>query len=166
MLFVFDTSLTDYLFQPVPPAVLAGLDALAAGFREGKHIIAGPLPTLNALLRIENIQPNTRAALKVVRDRFPQLMALPAQYGCYAMVLPHNSGGIRRTVLSGRQVIEVPISHFSDTSKIQKTVVLGENIKDADLAVLMAQFYRSQNRAFRSIPIRSESRGGGGRQSC
>lgn len=162
MLFVLDSSLSDYAFQPVPPAVLTGLDTLAMGFREGKHIIAGPLPTLNALLRIGNLEPKTKAALQLARERFPQLMALPAQYGCYAIVLPHNAGAIRRTNNGGRQIIEIPIGHFSDSSKIQKSVVLGENINDADLAILMAEFYRSQSRVFRSIPIRHESRGGGG----
>jgi len=162
MLFVLDSSLSTYAFQNVPPEVVTGLDTLAMGFREGKHIVAGPLPTLNALLRIGNLEPKTKAALRFARDRFPELMALPAQFGCYAVVVPHSAGGIRKTSNGGRQVVEIPIGHFSDSSRIQKTVVLGENINDADLAVLMAEFFRSQKRAFRSIPIRHESRGGGG----
>jgi hypothetical protein len=162
MLFVLDSSLSSYAFQVVPQSVLTGLDTLAVGFREGKHIIAGPLITLNALLRIENLQPSTKIALKSVREQFPQLMALPGQYNCYALIMPDNAGGLRRTVVAGKHVLEIPISHFSDSSKIQKTVILGENIKDADVAILMAEFYRSQSQYLKSVPIRPDSRSGGG----
>jgi hypothetical protein len=162
MLFVLDTSLSGFAFQRnLPSSVLTGLDMLTLGFREGRHILAGPRQTLDALLKINGLQPNTRVALRMAKERFPQLMALPAQYEHYVMVMPDSSGPLRRVQYGGRQVTEAPISHFSNSGKIQNVVVLGEHAKDAEITMLMARFYKSRNR-LNGIPVRPDLRCGAG----
>jgi hypothetical protein len=162
MLFYLDAGLEIYASRgDVPRSVVLGLDILALGFREGKHIVSASLPTLNALLKVRGLQVQTIEALKVARDKFSQLMSLVGSYNQYVKVVSGNAGVINRLNAGDKTVIEIPIDFFSDSKKIQKTVVLGEHLVDAEIAVLMAKYYCHRNR-LSSVPIQPDPRCGGG----
>ena len=162
MLIVLDPSLSSYAFQrAVPQSVVTGLDMIALGFREGRHILAGPPQTLNALIALPQLQPLTKSALRTVRERFSELMGLPGKFSTFVTVFPHDVGSIRRIVQGNKNILEIPISHFSHSSKVQDTILLTEHLDDASIAGSMARFYRA-NASLGHLPIACEPRCGGG----
>jgi hypothetical protein len=162
MLIVLDPSLSSYAVQgEIPQSVITGLDMISLGFREGRHILAGSPRTLNALIALPQLQPLTKSALRTARDRFSELMGLPGKFSTFVSVFPHDFGSIRRVIQSQKTILEVPISHFSHSGKVQDTILLTEHLDDAAIAAMMARFYRA-NASLGHLPIVCEPRGGGG----
>lgn len=159
MLMLLDASLATH-GGPNAPAIGKALDTLALGFREGKHIIAAAPATIDALLRIEGLQSNTRSALLTIKERFPQLMALPGQLSSYALITSDQSP-IERKLIAGKDVVQIPISFFTDSSKVQTTILLTEHLDDGSIAKEMGRYYRSSIK-LNMLPIRCEIRCGAG----
>ncbi|MGA2788645.1 MAG: hypothetical protein ABSF60_14075 [Verrucomicrobiota bacterium] len=130
-------------------------------FREGRHILAGTPATLNSLLSLHQLQPITKTALRIARERFSELMGLPGRFSAFVTIFPDQAGSVRRLVQGNKSILEVPISHFSHSGKIQDTILLTEHLADASIAKQMAYIYRSDAK-LPFIPISCELRCGGG----
>lgn len=162
MLFYLDESLNSYKNGNLKliEKVIDGFDNLATSRREGKHQLLGDISVLRYLSNFEPLSKKSKGIYNFLSTNFSTTSGLQHQIDCYLRIVDHSKPFIVNTNGSKR-IIQVPISHFSDTETIQKTILLSENEIDA-------QIYESIGRtsAFEcnigNIVLRLDPIGGGG----
>jgi hypothetical protein len=157
MLLVLHDSLAKALDQNT---VLEALEMIALARREGKHLVFAKRDVLKSLLNCAELSKRTRQV-------YLKLYAQLAEMQVYLQTLSRRVEVIALdTGLSSRlekhcKVISVPARYFSNSSLIQKTILLTENLDDATLYQTITQIYLKWKK-LKKIAILFEAYAGGG----
>ena len=164
MLLYIDESLLDIVQDGASDEDIEAISNIAQAKREGKHLLTGDRNTLDRLaqwsaLHSMHSKVYRKAATVTQLTQMRQLIEhLPVH-----VRIVHNT--IRQSPYQQPQkpVIEVPLSHFRDTSTIQSTILLSEGSDDAILYEAMGRCFRWMKH-LRTLKIQTERRLGGGSQ--
>ena len=158
MLLVLDDSLnnkTEEFFENAAPAI----ENIATAAREGKHILSGNRELLQRLSKLSCISRISSASIKKCQEQMPEYANLKNIASDYVQVMP--DGNDRINIIGGQRIINIPLQKFTDTSMIQESVLIGENLIDCEFYKIVAEVYSSKNNLGR-LKIRHEGRLGGG----
>ncbi len=162
MLLVLNDSLHTCIGDPVSEGRLSNaLETIANAYREGKHVVLASSKTLDVLLARLDINSKARAIFTKIKNEMPLYGAFQREVSRYVLV----SSSPRKTIIkSGNQnILQLPFYLFEDSSAVQKTVLLAENLIDSYYYVKFAQLFASR-RGLRGFRTNAQCRGGGGSQ--
>jgi hypothetical protein len=106
------------------------LEYLALGSAEGSHRISGTRQVLTNLSGNTVLHTKTRKVFERAAARVAQEGRLQYQLTVYGQV-EAGSGLPTSTTVGTKRVITFPLRWFNDSTKVQITVLLGENLSDA-----------------------------------
>ncbi len=158
MLFVLHDTLndkTDDFFESIATAI----ENIATAAREGKHILVGSRELLQRLSGLSFISPANLASIRKCREQAPEYGNLKHSASDFVQVMPDGEATV--DIVNGQRVITVPIRKFADTSMIQETILIGENLLDIRFYKIVARVYASKNKMGK-MKIRSDGQFGGG----
>lgn len=162
MLFQLDDSLAGLFTgqQAPPPKVLDGISLLAHSRRTGCHLVVGSRGVLSALAATAHLGSRDRAVFQHLLSRFSTISPLRSFPAVYIEVVPSQVKPI--SILRGGQVaIQMPIEALDSIPFVGPTVLLGENIDDANLMAIVGESWL-HHKGVSGIAIRCSTRGGGG----
>ena len=164
MLLYIDESLLDIVQDGASNEDIEAISNIAQAKREGKHLLTGHRNTLERLAQWSALLPMHSEVYRkaVTATQLTQMRQLIEHLPVHVRIV-HNT--IRQSPYQQPQkpVIEVPVSHFRDTSTIQPTILLSEGSDDAILYEAMGRCFRWMKH-LRTLKIRTERRLGGGDQ--
>ena len=161
MLIVLHDSLRE-LLQPDPQdQMVAALEHLASCCREGKHLLHGELQLLKALARYDPLSKPGRGLYKRLLNDATMAASLLDSFGVRIVVV--NKPETHFTLpTEDRALFEVPLQYFKDSTKVQETVLLGENLNDAKFYHYLAHTALRKRTTTTTLHIECDTRGGGG----
>lgn len=119
---------------------ITALENLATARREGKHLIVGKHSTMKELAHWGQLTPRASELYRQASNNATQEMGLAGRLHTIVKVACDGVAP-RLDMLGSRQVIVLPLRHFSDSGSIQPTRLLGENVVDARLYKILAEYY-------------------------
>ena len=140
--------------------IIDALENLAILLREGKHILHASLATARYFAEAAELSSRARGAYKYVQQMYSQQGSLKYELNYFITVVPAEESLSVKRINEWQIQLNVPIVKYADTSLIQETIVLGENILDAEFYNIIAQVYLS--RVGLRLPLRMEKQLGGG----
>jgi hypothetical protein len=163
MLYVIEASVANYFAGGgVEERDLHAIDYLTMAVAEGNHRIGGLRSTLTALANYQQFTQRARSVLSRAAQQSAQYGRLPTQLTVVGRVI---AGGTSTTpthrVVGNRREIVFPLRWFDRSAKIQPTVLLGENLYDVDVLLLIARTVLA-TADFGYLPLNYLRRGGGG----
>jgi hypothetical protein len=163
MLFVLHESLQQYLEGSgvERERAIVALENIATGRREGKHLLFATYETFTSLVQWSELSERARATYKRSRDRLPQKRTLRQNLVRRIEIVADSYGALLARTEGSTKVIQVPIHYFHDSSLVQQTVLLAENLRDANLYEKMARV-SALVLGLGPINVRAEHVGGGG----
>ena len=158
MLLLLHDTLTDQSDDFFQNSALA-IENIAISAIEGKHILIGNRELLNRIAQFPFISRLSSASIMKCKQQLPEYARLQhlasdfiqISHDCHAHV----------TVSNNQRIINLPIKSFNDSSIIQETILLGENLIDSTFFEIVAETFAFINK-FGSLKLRSEKRLGGG----
>jgi len=158
MLFVLNDELLhkdDEFFHNVAQA----LENMATGAREGKHILIGNRSLLLRLSQLPFISRLSSASISKCKEQLPEYAQLKEITSDFVEVIPEGHAHVLN--IDHRRIINLPIHLFSDSSIIQETILLGENLLDSNFYRIVADAYIFLNN-LNALKLRYDNRLGGG----
>ncbi len=154
--------LAEDLKPPLDGHELEVVDQICAVRRYGDNVLMGKPRLLRALAECEGLGLRARALLEQVADRQTQKQGLLRLVRRRVRIC-RIPGEVREDV-RGAKVVDIGVAHIRELATMSKTVVLGENRRDAQLAEQMARYYLATIRkdVQGGMTLSCELRGGGG----
>jgi hypothetical protein len=135
------------------------IENIAIAAREGKHILLGSRDLLQRLSTLSCISAGSAASIKKCKEQVPEYANLKKVVSDYVQIMPDGDDMIN--IVNKQRIINVPLRKFTDTSLIQESVLIGENLIDCDFYKIVAEVYASNNK-LGTLKICYEGRLGGG----
>lgn len=139
---------------------VTGLEYIALGYREGKHLLFADRPLLRLLSSHSELDSRAKASFRRLLEKLPQMGAV-RQMPAYRVEVVDSSRPLEASGTGSVKVIRVPITHFRDSCNIQETILLAENDRDVQFYKTLARVYARVNK-LGNIQIRARGVGGGG----
>ena len=142
MLYVINEVISDHFASGRATAAdVNGIEHLTMGVAEGSHRIGGPRKTLQRLAENIVIPERARRVFARAAGRVSEEGRLRYQLPTYGLVVTGRGPGSRVTSRhDGRQrVVEFPLPWFVDSTRAQRTALLGENFTDVNVLEIMAR---------------------------
>jgi hypothetical protein len=163
MLLYLDRSLEDCLDSSGVDRedAVEGLEKIAMGRAEGKHLVLGEASTLSALATWEDLSERYRKVYSRILGKLPTTGSIRRKLPYRVDVVGHQPTELTLKESESQTIIQVPIRYFRDSGLVQETILLAENRRDAEVYKRMARV-NIKLRRWATIPIRLETRPGGG----
>jgi hypothetical protein len=166
MLFVVDRSLAEVLDASSRPhqAIVDAVSNLALARREGKHLLFADRETLRACAESPWLSERAHRVYSHLLNNLPQMKTYLENLSRRVEILAQD-GVIESRTEAGCTVIRISASYLSDSSVVQTSVLLCENLTDT-------RFYRQLGEVWRhwsklgNVIIRCEPHGGGGQTTA
>ena len=157
MLFFLDDSIqADF----EDPSLCDAIENLALTHREGKHILSSSRGVINGILENLTLSERTKSVLISIRNELPQYGKFNEALKRYILIVSKTE--VNRSIERDNQfVLKISYDKFRDSATIQKTILLAEDIKDADFYKIVGKVYAYENN-FRGVMLTAQTRGGGG----
>lgn len=159
LIWIKDESVAD-LASGSKQTILA-LEYLATAHREGKHIIAGNRNTLETIVASDNIDDKTKAVYNRLISNATELWNIRNKLSAYIEVIGKEINAEIDTS-TDKYIIRLPITFFRDSCNIQKTLLLCENLSDAEFYRFIGTAYKHHISVERYLSIDFEALLGGG----
>jgi hypothetical protein len=151
------TELQDTFFQEFKEA----LENVVRAHREGKHIVSGSRQVLERLLALDFLSNESAAMLRQLKNNLPQTGNLPNQLARHVRIIPSMRDECAVIINSHIVALHVPLAKFNDTSTIQESILLSENLTDTYFYEIVANVY-AWNKNLSGLKTRINKIGGGG----
>jgi hypothetical protein len=162
MLFVLDETVETCLSQERGPSIHSeGIDILCRAAFEGKHLLTGHRLVLRSLSANTNLQAASRVTLAAALSSVENDLALKNDVSVFARVEGTDEDSPRSERAVAQRMIRIPLKWIDDTSKVQATVILGENLVDAEVIELIVAVARHLDGGL-ALPIKARRMSGGG----
>ncbi len=161
MLFCIESDVQDLLVKdPTPSESSHAVDLLCLSASEGKHRVTARRDILRSLSVNPALQTKSRAVLANALSFVESDLALQRTVSVFGSV---SLGGynVRAEIVNGQRIIRIPLKWIDDSLKVQATILLGENLIDAELLEKLVAVVRHIDDSL-SLPIRARLQGGGG----
>ncbi|SFJ22450.1 hypothetical protein SAMN05216206_3743 [Pseudomonas guineae] len=165
MFIYLDSSISNCLNSPVHHNIIDGIQGLAFMLRSGVHLVSGDRNTLTAISNLEEISSSARASFKRAVARHAQANSVLNHMSTYVLV-DYGRAEITSSVENGTKVIKIPISNFSSIIAQISTEVVYEDINDAVIYNIVAQWYSETILNNPHLRIKSKPVQGGGSRTC
>ncbi len=111
------------------------------GVAEGSHRIGGSRKTLQALAGQAGLPERARQVFARAVNRVSQEGGLRYSLSAYGVVVsgPGAGSALTSDTQGSQRVIRFPLRWFDISAKVQPTVLLGENLSDVSVLVMMAR---------------------------
>jgi hypothetical protein len=131
---------------------------IAQAAREGKHIVSGDRSVMKLLATSSILDDFHRSIYYTINNNLQELNSIRKQLGIYVRVIKTKEQNLN----TSQNIVEITldISDFDNSSLIQRTILLGENPKDARIYKKIAESYTKENRL--TIKISCTEMSGGG----
>jgi hypothetical protein len=144
----------------IKATLLVGLENLATGRREGKHLLFSDRETLSQLATCSELSSAARQVYRKTYERAAELGGERNFFRFQATVMALDQGIYQEP--DGELVkIFIPISFFQDSFSIQPTFLLAENMIDAEVYKIIGSVWIAINKKL-NLKIICESKPGGG----
>jgi hypothetical protein len=162
MLFHIEESVSDLISSGNPTQQdFDALVYLALASSEGNHRITGSRRALRQLAEAQSIGLSQRKAFERVASRVAQEGHLFHQLPTVGRIIA-DSQAIPSAANSGkRRIITLPLRWFDDSSKIQPTILLAENLSDVRVLMMIGEAGTILN-SFGHLPLKHFPISGGG----
>lgn len=118
------------------------INIIARGRKEGKHLIISSRENISFLLESELLNKTSSSVFSRVFSNITQYGYITNYVSHIIDILPHSCD---YSYIEGNpSIVKLPIEHFADTSSIQSTLLLTENLDDANLYKAIAGYYMSK----------------------
>jgi hypothetical protein len=134
------------------------LENIATCFRAGKHLVTGSRGVLEFIIDNYDSAPRTIAAFKQMKNEIPQLGLLSETMSYIMEVVPV---GLGIEEIYGKKILKMPLTNLHNSSVLEPTQVIGEDLTDLEFYSLVASAFLYRNR-MPSVKIRHEPVNGGG----
>lgn len=162
MLFRLDGSVADALESAaVTASQIEALNYVVNGASEGSHRVSGKRSVLSRLASVERLWPRTRETLKRAADRYSQDGDLLNRLGVIGDVVAPGGNAPTSRLSGDQRIITFPLGWFDATSKIQPTILLGENLSDVGVFAKIGEVGTVLAK-LSYLPVVFEERQGGG----
>lgn len=139
--------------------VVNALENLALARREGKHSVISDRETLSKLYQCPNLSKRAKDLYLYLFHHFTQFKIIRSTVKKYVEVTNINDAKLRTTL--DQEIIQVPPSFFKDSTTIQKTILLCENLQDCFFYEYIAKVCKLWKN-HKNIYLSCEYHGGGG----
>jgi hypothetical protein len=162
MLFVIDQSV-EQLFASgsAGPLDVDGIDCLAMGVAEGSHRIIGSRQVLTNLSGQVAFQRKTRNVFQRALGRVAEEGKLKALLNVYGRIQAGPAAIPVSKTINNQREITFPLRWFDQSSKVQRTILLGEHLSDAHVLQKVAEAGAALAN-LNHLPIRCRPNLGGG----
>jgi hypothetical protein len=140
LIWINDESIAD-LATGSNQTILA-LEHLATAYREGKHIVLGKRNTLETIVASGKIESKATIVYNELIAKLPELFNIRSELSTYVEVIGKESA-LKIDRSHGKNIIRLPVTFFSDSYNLQKTLLLCENSKDGDFYEFIGMAYMS-----------------------
>jgi len=162
MLFLLDDGLLECLDDAADADLVRNaVEFLSLAHREGKHILTGSREILEDILAKCSLRQRDAAMLERIRNERSQYGHFHLSVNRYVRVVRRAATHIQEN--GSQRIIYISLDKLQDSSTVQKTILLAENLLDTDLYLLFAKVYMSHAR-MKTLQVVAEQRGGGGSQ--
>ena len=161
MLLILDNSLSVGLENGGGDLISTSVELLSLIHREGKHIVSGRRPVLESILSQCLLSAKAKATLKKIRNEVTQYLLLQGAVNRYMRVVYKATKAVEER--GDQRILHVPVSQLQDSSTLQETILLAENLRDTKLYLHCGQVYKAHLR-MKALRVTAETRGGGGSQ--
>lgn len=159
MLFLLDSSLIE--IDPESDTLNRALTALLLSYQSGHHMLFMEMADLRALrVKLDpSLSSSGRKALQTLYNKLPVYKQAISKISTFVIVyLPKDGENI---ATRDGNVWKVPLTYFSPG--LLQSTILGENDRDAELYILLANQYRLNEKLFLfNVSARPRSGGGSG----
>jgi hypothetical protein len=138
---------------------ISAIENMATAANEGKHILIGRRDLFERLSNLSFISSRSSASYKKCKEQLPEYANLKSITSDYIQVIPDGNDTIN--IVDGQRIINIPLGRFTDTSMIQESVLLCENLIDCDFYQIVAKVYALKKK-LGTLKMRYEGRLGGG----
>ncbi|MCP4373882.1 MAG: hypothetical protein GY797_38135 [Deltaproteobacteria bacterium] len=161
MLFVLDDSLIPSLTQPNTDRHLIGvLDDLARLRRDGKHLVFGSRNIFEALIKCSTLDESSLAVYRKIFSKLPGLHSLTRMMFRRIEIIHSSYPPLIENHYEGK-VFKIPFHLFTDISYFSRSILLAENLNDAQIYIHIANTYLVMNK-MGVIKLHYALQGGGG----
>ena len=161
MFLYLDSTLSSCLNSPIPHNIIDGIQCLALMLRSGAHLVSGDRNTLAAIANLEEISSSARAVFRRAVARHAQANSVLEHVSTYALVYFGNDE-LTSSVTNGKKVIKIPISRIPNLIAQISTEIVYEDINDATIYNIVAQWYSENILNNPHLSIKSNPVQGGG----
>ena len=138
------------------------LELIARGRLEGKHLLFGKRDVMGELSSMPGLGERAQRVYGRVMDRLPQKASLVGSLTRRMEVVADDEELFPRSSRVGAAtVVRVPLCTFRDSTFIQPTVLLTENLRDARAALLLGHAFAIHD-GLGTIRLVAQERAGGG----
>ncbi len=161
MLYVLDESIAELASSGgLISSNLAAMQYLLLSSIEGNHRVWANRSTLRALYECNDFDRREKQAITRLLERVASDGSLKNKLSVYVKVVAHP--GIPNSVTeNNRRQIQIPLSWFDSSGKIQPTILLGENLSDALVLSKLAECAIVLN-GLSFLPVKLRPNHGGG----
>jgi hypothetical protein len=134
------------------------INVLAKSRQEGKHLIVSSRENIEFLLDSGFLNRNSESVFLRVLSNITQYGSITKHLSHIVHILPYS---YEYSYNEGTpNIIHIPIEHFSDTSSVQSTLLLTEDLEDASIYTIIARYYMTKRGI--KLQLSSELSHGGG----
>lgn len=138
------------------------LNNLAIAYRNGWHIIIGPLHVLNFIKNIEHIDNSTKRVFDKLIKEYAFQKSYKDVVGEYILVRGLDGNVTRIDEKESEYHYEVPLNYFFQLSKCMKTSLLCEDESDFNFYKKLCEKYLKENKEMLGIELAVKFSNGGG----
>jgi hypothetical protein len=136
------------------------VELLAMAYREGKHIICGDASALRDIAEVSSLSEMARGTLKKIASKCSEANGLRSALA-FSVEIGRGTGFINQVEVRGAsRVLRLDVRWFDDSARVQRAVMITENLSDSELYVLLAAALAAQHKW--KLRIALDRRGGGG----
>lgn len=163
MLYVIDDNIASHFSAgKANQRDIASLEMLAMGIAEGRHRLHGRRVTLQTLINGDWFSARAKGVFLQARNQVSQTGILPNQLRVYGrLVVSPGMDSPKHHAIGERREIRIPLDWFDESSKVQETILLGENLSDVKALLIIANVAITRM-DLKYLPFRFDGRGGGG----
>lgn len=141
---------------------VVALENLAIAYRKGFHIITGSPFVFRWLRNNLQLGTETRATIQRLEIDSVQTLGLCSQFSRYVRIVSPDLGAPRVAESNGVTQCSIPVPAFMDFDLCAKTILMGENLNDAELYHLFGSVAMHGGK-LSGFKIQADKRAGGGR---
>lgn len=161
MLFEIDISLISELNNPSPSLdLIETLDLLARACWQGNHLIFADRNVLEFLKDFDGASPITKHVFEQLFQIFPQSQAYLSLFS-YKVIVVGVRDVFEHEKINNVNVIRISANVLSQTNILNPTILLGENLNDANFLIYFGRARLIKNR-LQGVHLSYDPRGGGG----
>lgn len=158
---IADLSVESKSFSPT----ITALEYLAMAHMEGKHLVTGSRKVLTQILSLNGHLSHKNITLyKRLLHEVPQYGCMHTKLSTYCRVFNFESE-YKKTKTGDNTIIQLPISFFDDSSKVQPVNLVSENTDDTKLFQHICRAYSFENK-LNNIKTKFQPIMGGGDQTA